>query len=133
MENLQWGFSTHVKENNGILYLPAICTKVIDGDTIIVDKLAIPFVPKGVILEPRIRLKDIDAYELNSKDEHEKELAIKAKAYLIDRLLGREVILELSPSNTYGTFTRILAYVYDGDENVCNNLLLLGMVKKYGS
>lgn len=71
----------------------ATVTKVIDGDTFDLE-IDLGF---SVKVKHRIRLHGIDAYETalrGGTTEDEKRKGIEAKAFLIDRILNKKVIIE---------------------------------------
>ena len=82
--------------------------KTYDGDTITVaaQMLGEP------IYRFNVRIKGIDCPEMKSKDPTEKEIALKAKAFVQDLLLNQRVQLENVETEKYG---RLLADVlYQG-------------------
>lgn len=100
----------------------AQCVRVIDGDTIdcVVD-LGFCFSAKM-----RLRLLGVDTPELNSKDVASRDRANTAKAHVIAKILGKEIIVETRKHDSFG---RYLADVYYHDPvamtNVCLNTELL--------
>ena len=102
------------------------CTKVYDGDTI----HACFFINKE-LYKFRIRLADIDTYELNSKDPYEKDLALVAKNFVSKRILDKPVYLHLHNFDKYG---RLLAHVYENNDDYISlndSLLENGLANKY--
>lgn len=64
--------------------------RVIDGDTVVMD-VSPAF--NIWLVDYRFRLYGIDTYEMNSKDPEERMLAVQAKGYVIDKILGQEVMV----------------------------------------
>jgi micrococcal nuclease len=93
--------------------------KVIDGDTVDLD-IDLGF---GVTLSHRVRLKDVDAAEIRTKNLVEKEKGIEAKAWL-EKELSREGewVIETTKEDKYG---RILGTLYlVGDPVTVNERML---------
>lgn len=88
--------------------------KVYDGDTITVAAKLPQFNP-NTIYRFSIRLRGIDAPELKSENEEEKEMAIKARDTLHNFLYNKYVTLDNISSEKY---SRILADVY------CNGICM---------
>jgi micrococcal nuclease len=87
----------------------AKCVKVYDGDTI-----TVVFDTFGTFRKHHIRVDKIDTPELRTKDAREKELAIKARDFLREKILDKIIMLKCGKSDKYG---RILALIYiDGVE-----------------
>jgi len=75
--------------------------KVIDGDTIIIDKN-----------NQTVRLLGIDAPETNHPDYPVQKLGVEAKKYLRQRIEFKKVKIEYNIENMYDKYGRLLAYVY---------------------
>jgi len=75
--------------------------KVIDGDTIIIDKD-----------NQTVRLLGIDAPETNHPDYPVQKLGVEAKKYLRQRIEFKKVKIEYNIENMYDKYGRLLAYVY---------------------
>lgn len=97
----------------------AIVTNVVDGDTIDVT-IDLGF---NIFTNMRLRLNGVDTKETNSKILEERELAAKAKHFIIDMTLGKGVMLETFKPDKYG---RYLANVYlmDLDNTSINQKLI---------
>lgn len=95
---------------------------VYDGDTITVEVL----LWKGRKEEFRVRLKGINAAEMKKSTGERKELALKAKQFVRDRVLGKKVQIE-APKFEEDDFSRVLGTVYymDGEEQKNLNQVLL--------
>ena len=80
-------------------YYKAICTNVVDGDTMDFD------VDLGFHLTAkiRVRLLDIDTPEIYGKGaKTERELGLKVKDYVESILLGKTVILHTEKTGSFG-------------------------------
>ncbi|MCT4641470.1 MAG: thermonuclease family protein [Bacteriovoracaceae bacterium] len=78
------------------------CTKVIDGDTIVVGK-------------KKVRLSHIDAPELKQKSYDGKPIGIWSKKYLEKLILGKYVNLK---DTKRGYYKRVIAKVYLNGEDI---------------
>jgi endonuclease YncB( thermonuclease family) len=87
---------------------------VYDGDTITIAS-KIPSSNNPTIYKFSIRLKGIDAPEMKAKNTEEKEMAIKARDALSDRILGKDIALKNIEKEKYG---RILCDIYLRNENI---------------
>lgn len=92
--------------------------KVIDGDT--VDVLFdLGF---NIMFKERIRLANIDAPEVNSKNEQERLIGNQAKEYLSTWLMNQNILrIKTTKDDKYG---RILGEIY-GNDGACVNKLLV--------
>lgn len=103
-------------------YVPAVeygkVIKVYDGDTITIAAKLHEDYPVNRF---SVRLNGIDAPELKSKNENEKNHAVISRDALKEKILGRIVRLENVKTEKYG---RLLADVYLHDMNICEWLLL---------
>lgn len=97
--------------------------RVIDGDTIeaVVDLGFYTF------QRLRFRFARLNAYELNSEIELERDLAMKAKAMVSNLVEGQVVTIESQKTEKYG---RWLAEVFIGSDNLNDKLIASGLVKK---
>ncbi|HBY68207.1 MAG TPA: nuclease [Flavobacteriaceae bacterium] len=105
----------------------AIVTKVVDGDTFDL-KIDLGF---DVTVKHRIRLYGVDAYETSLRGdttEEEKRKGIEAKAFLIDRIFDKEVIIE-TVKDKKGKYGRYLANVCHEGKMVSEMLVEKGYVK----
>ncbi len=110
----------------------ALVFNIVDGDTIDL------FIDLGfhLTLKERVRLLNINAPEIRTKDLEEKSKGILAKDRLSELVLNKQVIIEthLNPKDKYG---RILANIYvqiDTSTELLNiNELLIseGLAVKY--
>ena len=104
----------------------AICTKVIDGDTIKAD------VDLGfrIKVSTTIRLLGIDTPEVRTKNLSEKERGLKAKKYLKDLLKQNKNIFTLE-SVSVDKYGRCLGTIYINNTNINKKLIKEGYAKKY--
>jgi micrococcal nuclease len=93
---------------------------VVDGDTcdVLVD------LGLNILKRERIRLAGIDAPETRSRDLHEKQLGLDAKAYVERALRTRDdgrvrIKLAAEGKSQHDKFGRLLAYVYDASDTLC--------------
>ena len=98
-----------------------------DGDTIDF-KVDLGF---NISFEIKVRLSDIDTYELRESDESLKALAYEAKHFVAEKLSNAEEVIIQTKKDKTGKYGRYLATViYDGlDLN--KTLLELGYAKEY--
>jgi micrococcal nuclease len=104
---------------------PARVTRVVDGDSLVVDLqshvLGIQFEIKDVYL----RLLGIDTPELRGET---REAGLIAKRFVEDLILGDSVVIESYERDSFG---RWLAHVYYRDFNLSQLLLDEGLAKPY--
>lgn len=82
--------------------------KVYDGDTItVVSK--IKGLKKSPIYKFQIRLNGIDTPEIKTKNQEEKEIALKIRDMLSDKILGKDIVLKNIQTEKYG---RLLCEIY---------------------
>lgn len=97
---------------------------VYDGDTITVDiSLGLGIYKK----DETIRLKGIDTPEVRGS---EKEAGIKARDYLRERILNKEVIIK-TYKDSKGKYGRYLAEIFIDGENINKELVDKGYAKSY--
>lgn len=94
-------------------YIPQITSgrivEVYDGDTM---TLAARVPGDTTIYQFQLRLRGLDCAEMKTKNNAEKEVALKAKEHVETRVLGKVVYLENVAFDKYG---RLLANVLYGD------------------
>lgn len=97
-------------------------TNVVDGDTVDAS------IDVGFSLTTlhRLRLVGVDTCEMNDKDPVKRASAIAAKEYMIQTVLGKNVVLTTYKSDAFG---RYLAAIYLGDVCVNDELVRLGFAK----
>lgn len=104
----------NITYNDTVEFVAPITTakviKVYDGDTITVASRLTPEMP--TIYRFHVRLNGIDTPEIKGGSPNEKELAIRARDALSEKILGKIVTLENNKTEKYG---RILSDVYLGD------------------
>ena len=107
--------------------IEARVVRVIDGDTILVRAK----VWLGQEVETLVRLSGIDTPELHGRCPREKQMAEKARAFLVARLEQGEVRLRQVAFDKYGG--RVLAKVETNDgEDLGTLLLRSGLGRAYG-
>jgi len=104
----------------------AICTRVVDGDTLDA-RVDLGF---NVWIECRIRLHGIDAPETRTKNLEEKQAGLKTKQALVAIMedCDNKFILK---SHGVGKYGRCLGVVFIDGENINNRLINEGLAKKY--
>lgn len=100
-----------------------ICTRVIDGDTI-VARVDYGF---GLTQEHHFRLYRINAPEIRGK---ERPKGLKSKKWLVELIEGKNIIIESHKKGKYG---RYLANIYLADNPMAciNDLLVVNKFAKY--
>ena len=88
--------------------------KVYDGDTITIAS-RVPGLYNSPIYKFSVRLNGIDTPEMKGKNEEEKEIAVKARDALSERIMGKEIRLENVQTEKYG---RLLCEVYLGNDHL---------------
>ena len=88
--------------------------KVYDGDTITIAS-KVPGLNNSPIYKFSVRLNGIDTPEIKGKNEDEKEIAIKARDALSERIMGKDIILKNVQTEKYG---RLLCEIYLDTENL---------------
>lgn len=104
----------------------AICTRVVDGDTIDA-RVDLGF---SVWIECRVRLMGIDAPETRTKNLEEKQAGFKTKAFLqavMDDCDNKFVL----KSHGVGKYGRCLGTIYVEGENINERLLVEGLAEEY--
>ena len=105
----------------------AFVTNVVDGDTIDAD-VDLGFT---VWVSIRFRLYGLDTMETNDKDPIKREQALKAKQFVIDRLLNQNVTLRSHKTDKYGRWLADIYLTNDMTKSVNTILLEEGLAKKY--
>lgn len=103
--------------------IPARVLVVIDGDTILVRASPWP----GLQAVEKVRLLGIDTPEIRGACDHEKALAVEAKARLA-RLAGARVWLSEIGRDRYG---RLLARVYGASGELGAAMISAGLARAY--
>lgn len=88
--------------------------KVYDGDTITIAS-RVPGLYNSPIYKFSVRLNGIDTPEMKGENEEEKEIAVKARDALSERIMGKEIRLENVQTEKYG---RLLCEVYLGNDHL---------------
>lgn len=106
----------------------ATVLKVLDGDTI---EVHIDLGFKIYIIQT-VRLSGINTFELKSKDDNERLLAIKAKHRLSQLLQNPLVTLKTFKTSEQEKFGRFLALVVNSQNQIVNEVLISeGLATKY--
>ena len=69
---------------------------------------------------------DIDAPELNTG-----EPGARARDWLENRIINKEVIIQIDPNNRVDKYGRLLGRVFSGGMDVGNEQLILGLVTRF--
>lgn len=106
---------------------------VVDGDTV---DLNVDLGFEHWIHNQRFRLYGIDTPETRTKDLAEKSRGLEAKAWLEERLKGKELVVQSIQNERYGTdeddsFGRWLAILFVDGENVNKALIQAGHARVY--
>ena len=120
------------KNLDGRYFYSAVCTNVVDGDTIDVN------IDLGFhnFAKHRVRLMRVDTPEMNDKDQVTRDHAKEAKLFVMNNIGGLNVIIETRKSDSFG---RWLAEVYfetveNGvavQKNLSDELLVRGYAVPY--
>ena len=105
----------------------AICTRVVDGDTIDA-RVDLGF---SVWIECRVRLEGIDAPETRTKNLEEKQAGLKTKAFLqaVMDECGHKFVLKSHGVGKYGRCIR--DYLCSRREHKSERLLAEGYAERY--
>lgn len=95
---------------------------VYDGDTITV----VSFMP--TLMKFSVRILGIDTPELRTKNQKEKDLALKAKAFVQSSCLDKIVELKNHQAEKYG---RVLAEVWINGMSLGDSLIAAGLARVY--
>ena len=110
-----------VKWDDTVKFVPPIkegfVIKVYDGDTITIAT-NICNLPK--LYRFSVRLLNIDCPEINSKDDFERDLAIKGRDYVKSLIFNKNVKLKIKKLDNFG---RILAKVYYNNKDIGQELI----------
>lgn len=110
-------------------YIPQISrglvVHVYDGDTIHIAG-RVKYNPE--LFKFSVRLNGLDCPEMTSKDPEEREMAIKAKTYIQDRLENKYVVLQNVKLDKYG---RLLAVVLLDGQNINQELIKKRLAVEY--
>lgn len=104
--------------------IPALVVRVIDGDTIVVRA----HIWLGHDVETTIRIDGVDTPELRGKCKYEKNLAVKAKKFVIKHCGKKVSLLDISHGKYAG---RVLAKVITDNGNIAKDLINAGLARKY--
>lgn len=105
----------------------AVCTNVVDGDTIDVS-VDLGF---NIYHKMRMRLLRINTPEMNSSIEAQRKIAKEAKEFVANRILGKSIIIQSFKSDSFGRWLAEIWY-NDGEEfNINSQLLETGLAVEY--
>ena len=102
----------------------AVCTRVVDGDTIDVD-VDLGFV---VFTRARLRFARINAPETRTRDLAEKERGYMAKDLIKSAIEGNDNKVRVTTTEK-GKYGRWIAEIYVGETNLSDLLLENGLAK----
>jgi micrococcal nuclease len=97
---------------------------IVDGDTVDVS-VDLGF---NITHKVRLRLADIDAYELRDKDEEKRAVGVAGRRRLVELLQDKDVVIESRKTDKYG---RYLANIYLGSVNINQQLISEGLAVPY--
>jgi endonuclease YncB( thermonuclease family) len=86
------------------------------------DTISVLFNYKDDIVKYNLRLDSIDAPELKSNDENERELCIKGTNFLKELILNKIIKIKTIKADKYG---RLLSKIYNYGDDQCINQLLI--------
>ena len=98
--------------------------RVIDGDTIDAT-LDLGF---NVKLDLKIRMAGINTPELKSKDPEEKAKAQEARAFLKEKIEGKDIVLDSKGLDKYGRWIGVIRL---GTENINDTMVKKNLAVKY--
>ena len=110
--------------------IKCLVNRVLDGDTIEICYF-FPFTDKGLyenIQRKRLRLFGIDSPEIHTKDEVEKEHALKSKTFLESLILNKLVLVKFMKNEKFG---RELGNIYFDKKNINQIMLDKGFAREY--
>jgi len=107
-------------------YMLAKIIEVYDADTV-----TVVFLCDNTPIRMKIRVKGIDAPEIRTKQDFEKQAALKAKQYVSDMLLNQIKYIKFDSHDKYGG--RMIGDVFVSEKSDClsQHLILKGYVKPY--
>ncbi len=109
-----------------LYHYKATVSRVIDGDTFIVDRIDLGF--NISLVNQKVRILGINTMELRDKDEANRALAFEARDFMKDTLEGKEIVIK---SEGFDSFGRILAKVWLDDVDMGNELLGAGLAVSF--
>lgn len=102
----------------------ATVKNVVDGDTLDLE-IDMGFRCKS---DHRVRLLRVDTFEMNARDLIERQKAIAARNLVVDRALGKSVMIQTVKADSFG---RYLAEVWIDGVNLNDELLRDGLAVEY--
>lgn len=118
-------------ENTPLLVVQHITCDAKVIDVYDADTITVAFAPwvKGQYFQHNVRLCGINAPEIRTTNKKEKALAIEAKEYVKQLLMGKIITLIIGENkDKYG---RTSATVMYGDMNICDHLVAKGYAHTY--
>lgn len=116
---------------NDFYFYKAIIRSVYDGDTVTAD-IDLGF--NTWINNAKLRLHGINTPELRGVSDDEKALGIKARDWVREKTLNKEVIIKSLGKGKYGRYL-VMIWTIDGDiisdDTINDELIKLGMAEKY--
>jgi micrococcal nuclease len=104
----------------------AICTNVVDGDTIDVI-VSLGF---EISYKTRVRLYNIDTPEARTRNLVEKAHGLKAKEFVKNCVLSKDIIIK-TVKDSQGKYGRYLAHIFYEDESGVTHSLV-EQLKEFG-
>lgn len=102
----------------------ALIVQAHDGDTVTAE-IDYPYCDyEKVVKTQHVRLRGIQAAEIDSKDAAVREKAMDARTFLSNKVLGKRVRLQIFGNDKYGG--RIDANIFLGGENVNDSMIVSG-------
>ena len=118
---LCWGASAFAQ-----ISIAALVTGAYDGDTLAVDAENWP----DLVWKGNVRVRGVDAPEIRGECEQERQLAIAARDFVRDTLVGERVILTEVENDRYGG--RVLARIHlQNGEDLAQVLIANGYGRAY--
>ncbi len=105
----------------------AMVVNVVDGDTLDAD-IDVGF---HMVSRQRLRLARVDAAETNSRDSAERIKAQAAKAFVIVTVMGRQVIVQTTKTDSFGRYLAELWYEDITDQHNLSDELIASGVSLY--
>ena len=106
----------------------AVCSRVVDGDTIVLD-VSLGF---NVTIRETFRLLGINSPESYGvkKDSDEYKAGMISKDWLIDRIEGKEIMVK-TYKDKKGKYGRYLVDIYDDETSINAEMVEKGLAVEY--
>jgi micrococcal nuclease len=106
----------------------AHCDRVIDGDTLQVT-VSLGFM---LTMDMRLRLARINTPEMHSKDPEVRERAKEAQAFVVHRVLDKDIVIQTRKADAFGRYLAEVWCVVEGEQrNLNDDLLAAGLAVLY--